>query len=224
MPGRELAGVLESVNGMAFQPVKAGTYYMAPTDEGAANAIRVTDFAAGQSKDIAKIERRAFMPGQLAISLDRKTFLYSEWEGFVADLMLVENSRSRLKTGVVFLCPAGNLDERIRSYYAASLYVFSSANVHVDHLDRCRQVERSPKRPLGNGAPDRFLKRRASKSVSKSLRPGVPSETTAKSTLTGQWLAIRSTWTQRRLPGNWRTPPQMTRSGNTTRGFTYPGR
>ncbi len=55
---------------------------------GGANAIRFLDFATGQSKEIVKIEGGA----SLAVSPDRKTFLYSQGE-MAFDLMLVENFR-----------------------------------------------------------------------------------------------------------------------------------
>ena len=93
LEGGEETKVLESVNTFSFQPFEDGIYYMAPPDEGGANAIRFLDFATGQSKDILEIEGRSFGRGQLAVSADRKTFLYTQRGAPSSDLMLVENFR-----------------------------------------------------------------------------------------------------------------------------------
>ena len=74
-----------------FQPFEDGIYYLI-LNAGGANAIRFLDFATGQSKEIAKIEGRTWRYA-LAVSPDRKTFLYTEFGELTSDLMLVENFR-----------------------------------------------------------------------------------------------------------------------------------
>ena len=93
LPGGEETMVLESVQIGSFQPFEDGMYYTSPTDADGANSIRFLDFATGQSREIAKIEARAFVRYSLGVAPDRKTFLYTQWEEPNSDLMLVENFR-----------------------------------------------------------------------------------------------------------------------------------
>jgi eukaryotic-like serine/threonine-protein kinase len=95
LPRGEETRVLESALAVAFQPFDDGIYFNQMTQPGAggANAIRFLSFETGQSREIAKIEAPASFRHSLAVSPDRKTFLYSEWGGTTIDLMLVENFR-----------------------------------------------------------------------------------------------------------------------------------
>jgi Tol biopolymer transport system component/DNA-binding winged helix-turn-helix (wHTH) protein len=93
LPDGEETRVLESGYVVGFQPFEDGIYFHYGTPIGAAHVIQFLDFASGQSKEIARIEGPAFVRVHLAVSPDRKTILYTQWEVPALDLMLVENFR-----------------------------------------------------------------------------------------------------------------------------------
>jgi len=56
-------------------------------------AILFYDFAAGRVKKIVKLGRHHIIYGGLAVSSDRRSFLYTVWEHPGGDIMVVENFR-----------------------------------------------------------------------------------------------------------------------------------
>jgi Tol biopolymer transport system component len=93
---RSLAGgperqILDSVAGRAFFPVEDGIYYIARADNGGAWPLQFLDLATGKSRVLTRIEGPLSLG--LAVSPDRKTFLFPVIKSLNYDLMLVENFR-----------------------------------------------------------------------------------------------------------------------------------
>jgi len=82
--------VLNNVAGRGFQVFEDGIYHLSVTGERTAE-IRFYDFAGRRSRAISEIE--APLGLGLAVSSDRKIFLFSKFVAAGLDLMLIENFR-----------------------------------------------------------------------------------------------------------------------------------
>ena len=92
--GGEEFKVLDSVNPNGSWTVRQeGIYFFTPPDEKGLSTLCLYDFATGKTKDILKPERTVVDFGNVAISPDGQTILYSQSDEFGSDLMLVENFR-----------------------------------------------------------------------------------------------------------------------------------
>jgi serine/threonine protein kinase/Tol biopolymer transport system component len=92
--GGEVSKVLDSVHLMSSWTVRQeGIYFFTPPDEKGFSTLCLYEFATGKTKDILKLERELTDVGNVAISPDGQTILYSQSDESGSDLMLVENFR-----------------------------------------------------------------------------------------------------------------------------------
>ena len=88
--GEERHVLKEGVAARGFAVVSDGVYYLHARGQGSYE-IRFQEFAGGQTRVIGDIDRG--LSFGLAVSPDRKTFLFSKYTDGGSDLMLVENFR-----------------------------------------------------------------------------------------------------------------------------------
>jgi Tol biopolymer transport system component len=92
--GGEESKVLDSVHPNASWTVRQeGIYFFTSPDEKGLTTLCLYEFATGKTKDILKPERAVVDGGNVAISPDGQTILYSQSDESGSDLMLVENFR-----------------------------------------------------------------------------------------------------------------------------------
>jgi hypothetical protein len=83
------AKVLDGVADWTLGP--AGVYFIAPRDPRGRSNICLQEFAGGRVRTVATTDRPLSLG--MAVSPDGRTLLYSQFDEFGRDLMLVENFR-----------------------------------------------------------------------------------------------------------------------------------
>lgn len=87
--GGEEQLIVKSIVSRPFDVREDGIYYFFGTlGAGGSASVRFHDFATGKEQEIAPIKNGA---GWLAVSPDRKTFLFSVWSRIGANIMVVDN-------------------------------------------------------------------------------------------------------------------------------------
>ena len=84
--GGEETRVLDAINGISVEVVKDGLYFIA--EQG--HSIEFLDFRTGKTRTIFSVDKPT---GDLSVSPDGQSILYSQQDSRSSDLMLVEDFR-----------------------------------------------------------------------------------------------------------------------------------
>lgn len=84
--------MLDAVHPQALWTVRQeGIYYFTPTDRKGISALCLYEFTSGKTRKILETNRPLADGGNVAISPDGRTILYSQLDESGSDLMLMEN-------------------------------------------------------------------------------------------------------------------------------------